>query len=52
MKVLCRVFILRVIAAADVSADYAKSQMKPAVAYFQTLFTTVRRLRSNIVNFS
>ena len=49
MKMLCRVSILRIVAAADVTARDAKSQMNPPVARFQTLFTTVRRFRSNVV---
>lgn len=42
MKMRGRVFILRVIAATDMTADKAEPQMYPAVAHFQTLFTTLR----------
>ena len=51
MKVPGRVFILRVVAAADVTADDAESQMDPLVAEYQTLFTTIRRFRSHVGNF-
>src|SRR6185295_7676024 len=33
------------------TAAYAKSQMEPGVAHFQTLFTAVRGPRSYIANF-
>jgi hypothetical protein len=51
MKVLRRVLVLRIIAATDVTAGYAKPQMEPAVTHFQTLFTAVRSYRSDIANF-
>lgn len=33
------------------TAGYAKSQMQPYIADFQTLFTAIRRSRRNIANF-
>jgi hypothetical protein len=51
VEVLCRVFILRIIAAAYMTACYAKSQMNPFVANFQTLFTAIRGSRSDLANF-
>jgi hypothetical protein len=51
MKMLCRVLVLGIVAAADVTAGYAKSQMEPPVTHFQTLFTAVRAPRNNIANF-
>ena len=42
MEVLRRVFILGGIAATDVPAVHAQSQMHPLVAGFQTLFAAVR----------
>jgi len=41
VKVLGCVFILRGVAAADVSAGEAKTQMNPAIAGFQALLATL-----------
>jgi hypothetical protein len=41
VKMFRRVFIGRRIAAADVTANFAESQMKPTVARFQTIFAAV-----------
>ena len=51
MKMFGRVLVLRIVAAADVTACDAKPQVKPLVTRFQTLFTAVRGYRSNIDNF-
>ena len=51
MKMLSGVLVLRIVAAAYVTACEAKPQVKPPVAHFQTLFTAVRGSRSYIVNF-
>jgi hypothetical protein len=41
MEMLCSVFVLRGIAAADMAAVHAQTQMHPLVAGFQALFTPV-----------
>jgi hypothetical protein len=50
MEVFGRVFILGLVAAADVSTRQAQSQMHPAVADLQTLFTALRRLRLYVMH--
>jgi hypothetical protein len=40
MEVLSRVSILRIVAAAHVTAGFAKTQMNPPVAHPQTLFNS------------
>jgi hypothetical protein len=42
VKVLCSVLILGRVAAADVAARHAQSQMNPSVAHFQALLAPVR----------
>jgi transposase len=46
VKMFRRVFVRRRIAAADVTANFAKPQMNPTVAGFQTIFTAVRARRN------
>ena len=41
MKVLGGVLVLRTIAAADVSANFAETQVHPRIAYFQTVFAPI-----------
>lgn len=41
MEMLCRVPVLRGIAAADVTASEAQTQMDPAVTHFDAIFTDV-----------
>ena len=43
MEVLRRVLVLRLIAAADVPAGEAESEMNPGVAHLQAFLTSVRR---------
>ena len=45
MKMFRRVFVLGIVTAADVTARFAKAQMNPIVADFQTIFTAVRTRR-------
>jgi hypothetical protein len=42
MEMLCRVFVLRRIAATHMAAYHAHPQMNPRVVHFQTLFAAVR----------
>ena len=44
-KMFRRVFIRRIIAAADVTARFAKTQVNPPIARFQTIFAAVRARR-------
>jgi hypothetical protein len=45
VKMPGRVLVFGIIAASDVTARFAKAQMHPAVARFQTFFAAVRRSR-------
>lgn len=49
MKMFRRVFILRGIAATDVSAGQAQPQVDPRIAHFQT-FLAAARVRLHVVN--
>ena len=51
VKMLGRVFVFRRIAAADVTARVAQTQMNPTVAHFQTFLAAVGRVGGMIGNF-
>jgi hypothetical protein len=40
VEMLRRVFVLRTVAAADMTASFAEAKMNPRVAHFQAFFTT------------
>jgi len=42
MEMFRRVFVCGIVAAADVTARFAQTQMNPIVADFQTIFAAVR----------
>jgi hypothetical protein len=44
-----RVFIFRVVAAADMTAGFAKPQMNPTISSFQTVFATLERVRRRLL---
>jgi hypothetical protein len=51
MEMFRGVLVFGIIAATNVTARFAQSQMNPAVARFQTFFAAVRRLRLNVFYF-
>ena len=48
MKMLCRVLVLRGIAAADMAALEAQPQMHPAVAHLQALLAAIGWMRTDL----
>jgi len=50
MKVFGRVLVLRLIAAADMSALQAQPQVYPRCAHREALFTTLRRVRRDVAH--
>ncbi len=48
MEMFSRVFILRLVAAADVSARFAQPQVQPVIARFQTFLAAFGRVRRGV----
>jgi hypothetical protein len=46
MKMFCRMFIWRIIAAPDVTALHAEAKVKPGIAHSQTIFAALRARRN------
>lgn len=50
LKMFGGVFVLRVVAAADVAAGETETKMNPGVSHLETFFTAIRCFRSHILD--